>query len=125
MSSKNTTPSPVKWLDDVADHDYHAAENYLTLKMTRTHAEKIVASLRDAKLTTRRPNDILRAAGLPALPMNDPGVHRDLLKLLNGEKLSPVLVIGEGRVCDVGDGYHRVSLCYWLDPFMEMPLKIG
>lgn len=126
MSSKEAVPSPVRWMDDVEDHDYDAAKMYLSLKYGERHADKLVGALRETKLTTRRPNDILRAAGLPALPMADPGVHRDLLKLLNGKALSPVLVAYDGTGnADIADGYHRVSLCYNIDPFMSMPLRVA
>ena len=40
---------------------------------------------------------------------------------LAGQKLSPVLV-AEG---DIADGYHRVSLAYCLDPYADVPLKLG
>lgn len=118
--------SPVKWLDDVAEHDFHAAEEYLSLRVSGSALRQILLSLSEARVTTRRPNDILRAAGLPALPLSDPGVHRDLMKLLTGEKLSPVLVVANyNGTCEIADGYHRVSLCYNIDPFMDMPLRIG
>ena len=84
-----------------------------------------VARMKKAKLTSRRANDILRATGLPALPLTDPGVKRDLLKLLNGEKLSPVLVFDRQPGADIADGYHRVSLAYNIDPFMSVPLRLG
>jgi hypothetical protein len=41
----------------------------------------------------RRANDILRAAGLTAAPLDDPGVMKDLIKVIEGTHLSPVLVI--------------------------------
>ena len=53
--------------------------------------------------------------------MADPGVLRDLQKVLAGQRLSPVLV-AEG---DIADGYHRVSLAYALDPYADVPLKLG
>lgn len=111
----------IKWQDDVADHDYKAAGNYLTLKMPSLDAVKRVTELREAPLGTRRANDILRACHLAPLPLTDPGVLRDLKKVLSGEKLSPVLVACD----DIADGYHRVSLAYALDPFADVPLKIG
>ena len=58
----------VRWRDDVAEHDYSAAQAYLSLKLTPTSTEEAVARLRKGKLTTRRANDILRAAGLTACP---------------------------------------------------------
>jgi hypothetical protein len=63
--------------------------------------------------------------GCPALSLTDPGVRRDLLKLLGGEKLSPVLVVAQKAGTDIADGYHRVSLAYNIDPFMMVPLRLG
>jgi len=117
--------SPIKWLKDVADHDYDAAYNYLSLKFDEKRASDIVERMKEAKMTTRRANDILRATGLSPLPLTDPGVQRDLLKLLNGDKLSPVLVCDQKPGADVADGYHRVSLAYNIDPFMTVPLRVG
>jgi hypothetical protein len=117
--------SPIAWLKDVAEHDYEAAYNYLSLKFDDKRAGEIVARMKKAKLTSRRANDILRATGLTPLPLTDPGVQRDLLKLLNGEKLSPVLVCDQKPHADIADGYHRVSLAYSIDPFMGVPLRMG
>jgi hypothetical protein len=119
------TKSPMSWLSDVADHDYDAAFNYLSLKFDKKHATEIVDRMKKAKLTSRRANDILRATDLPALPLTDPGVKKDLLKLLGGEKLSPVLVYDQQPGADIGDGYHRVSLAYNIDPFLMVPLRLG
>jgi hypothetical protein len=125
MSKSPMTKSPIKWLDDVAEHDYEAARNYLSLKFDDKRASDIVSRLKKATVTARRANDILRATHLPALPLTDPGVQRDLLKLLNGEKLSPVLVCDQNSEADIADGYHRVSLAYSIDPFMAVPLRLG
>jgi hypothetical protein len=121
--SESLNKSPIAWLKDVADHDYAAAYDYLSLKFDKKRAGEAVDRMKKAKLTSRRANDILRATGLNPLPLTDPGVQRDLLKLLNGEKLSPVLVCDLGA--DIADGYHRVSLAYDIDPFMSVPLRLG
>jgi hypothetical protein len=115
----------IKWREMVAEHDYAAAAAYLSLKFEADAVEKAVGRLRDAKLTTRRANDILRAAGLTAAPLDDPGVMKDLIKAIEGEELSPVLVLSGKRGSDIADGFHRVSLVYRLDPYAVVPLKIG
>ena len=115
----------IKWLDDVASHDYDAAEAYLSLKLDSEAVSKVVKRLRKASLTRRRANDILRAAGLTAAPLDDPGVMKDLIKVLEGERLSPVLVVSGKTSADVADGYHRVSLVYRIDPYGEVPLKLA
>jgi hypothetical protein len=115
----------IKWLDDVADHDYDAAEAYLSLKFDKEAVHKRVKHLRNASLTKRRANDILRAAGLTAAPLDDPGVMKDLIKVIEGRHLSPVLVVSAETGADIADGYHRVSLVYRIDPYGEVPLKLA
>src|SRR5271168_1105241 len=99
----------IRWADDVADHDYAAAEAYLSLKLGKDAVAEAVERLRKSKLTTRRANDILRAAGLTAAALDDPGVMKDLIKVIEGERLSPVLVLAGDGGADIADGYHRVS----------------
>jgi hypothetical protein len=115
----------LQWLDDVAAHDFDAALAYLSLKLDEKQAAAAVGSLRKAEVTRRRANDILRACSLVPLPLDDPGVRRDLLNAVSGKRLSPVLVVSSGDGGDIADGYHRVSLAYHLDPFGDVPLRIG
>lgn len=115
----------VRWRDEVAEHDYAAAEAYLSLKLGDAPAQKAIARLRKAKLTSRRANDIIRAAGLDPAPLDDPGVVKDLLKVIEGKQLSPVLVVGGPGGTDIADGFHRVSLIYRIDPYAEVPLKLA
>jgi hypothetical protein len=115
----------IKWATEVADHDYAAAQAYLSLKLSEEAVAKAVQRLKKASLTTRRANDILRAAGLTAAPLDDPGVMKDLVKAIEGDQLSPVLVLSVKKGSDIADGFHRVSLVYRLDPFAEIPLKLA
>ena len=117
--------SHIRWSKEVADHDYAAAEAYLSLKVDASAAGKVVARLRTAEITTRRANDILRAARLDPAPLEDPGVVKDLTKVIEGKRLSPVLVVSGEAGADIADGYHRVSLVYRIDPFGEVPLKLA
>lgn len=130
MAKNHPTPSPtqvpIKWAKDVAEHDYAAAGAYLSLKLPAAVAAKAVDRLRNAKLTKRRANDILRAAGLSPAPLDDPGVVKDLIKVIEGKKLSPVLVVGGGPTgTDIADGFHRVSLVYRVDPYGDVPLRLA
>ena len=113
--------SYLQWKKDVDQHDYAAATSYLSIRFGESKAEKVAAELRKLPVITRRANDILRATGRVPLPLSDPGVLKDLKKVLSGEKLSPILV----AEADVADGYHRLSLAYALDPYAEVPLKMG
>jgi hypothetical protein len=115
----------IKWATDVADHDYAAAEAYLSLKLGEDAVAKAVRNLRKAPLCTRRANDILRAAGLTAAPLDDPGVMKDLIKTIEGKRLSPVLVLSGKKGADIADGFHRVSLVYRLGPYTDVPMKLA
>jgi len=115
----------VHWQKDVAEHDYAAAENYLSIRNDDATVAHTVKKLREASLVTRRANDILRAAGLEAATLDDPGVMRDLVKAVEGKPLSPVLVVNDKDRADIADGYHRVSLIYRLDPYGDVPLKLA
>jgi hypothetical protein len=120
-----TTPGEavqyLRWRNDVANHDYAAAFSYLSIRFGESRAQEVSKKLRKLPVIHRRANDILRATRRDPLPLSDPGVLRDLQKVLAGEKLSPVLVAEE----DIADGYHRVSLAYALDPYADVPVKLG
>ena len=109
------------WKKDVDEHDYTAASSYLSIRYGESKAEKVAAELRKLPVISRRANDILRATGRTPLPLSDPGVLKDLKKVLSGEKLSPILV----AEADIADGYHRISLAYALDPYAVVPLKLA
>jgi hypothetical protein len=109
------------WKKEVASHDYAAASSYLSIRFGEARAERVAARLRELPVITRRANDILRATGRDPLPLSDPGVLKDLKKVLSGQKLSPILVAES----DIADGYHRLSLAYALDPYAAVPLKLG
>jgi hypothetical protein len=111
----------LRWKKDVDAHDYAAASSYLSIRFGESRAEEVAAELRKLPVITRRANDILRATGRAPLPLSDPGVLKDLKKVLAGEKLSPILV----AEADIADGHHRLSLAYALSPYADVPLKLG
>jgi len=121
---KDPAPS-IRWKKDVAAHDFDAAEAFLSIRLSPEEARRLVQRLKDAPLTERRANDILRACEREPLTLNDPGVLQHLVKALSGEKLSPILVVSFEDRADIADGYHRVSLTYALDPFGVVPLRIA
>jgi hypothetical protein len=121
MTTAGEAVQYLRWRKDVAAHDYAAASSYLSIRYGESRAKQVSEKLRKVPVIQRRANDILRATQRLPLPLSDPGVLRDLQKVLAGEKLSPVLV-AEG---DIADGYHRVSLAYALDPYANVPLKLA
>jgi hypothetical protein len=108
---------PEHWLDAPEDHDYPAAADYLSLTFTEAEASAIVERLRTAEPTWRKAKDLLRASRLDLLGKDDPEVIKDLKRVGQGEKLSPVLLVrtGGGAVLVVADGYHRICASYHLD----------
>jgi hypothetical protein len=120
MTTAGEAVQYVRWKKDVADHDYAAASSYLSIRFGESRAREVSANLLKLPVVRRRANDILRATRRDPLPLSDPGVVREMQKVLSGEKLSPVLV-AEG---DIADGYHRVSLAYALDPYADVPVKL-
>ena len=50
---------------------------------------------------------------------------KDLIKVIEGKHLSPVLVVSGSSGADVADGFHRVSLVYRIDPYGVVPLKLA
>lgn len=124
-------PTPliaVRWRSQPAKHDYPAAANYLGLIADDKGVQALVADLQKQPVTHARANDILRAARLPLLPLEDPSVRRDLGKLTAGESWAPVLMIrGDIRhdfPLTIADGYHRVCASYHLSEDTPVPCQI-
>lgn len=116
------------WLKEVAEHDYPAAANYLGLIGAKRTVTDIVDRLRKAPIEMHRANDVLRAAKLELLPLDDPSVKRDLSKVLTGSRWSPVLVVRGNVLVDapltIADGYHRVCASFHLSEDTYIPCKI-
>ncbi|HTU30468.1 MAG TPA: hypothetical protein VMF07_13880 [Solirubrobacteraceae bacterium] len=117
--------APIRWREDVAEHDYGAAQSYLSLRYDDGRASTVVGRLREAELTTRRVNDVLRATRLDPAPLDDPGVLKDLIKVIEGKALSPVLLVRGVDRTEVADGFHRLSLLYRIDPYGQVPLRLA
>ena len=73
MSVKAVTPA-LTWLDAPAEHDYPAAASFLNLTARAGQIDVITALLSQAPTVHQAAKDILRAAELPLLPLNDPEV---------------------------------------------------
>ncbi len=118
-------PQSVNWLSGPENHDYQAAEDYLSLVMSVKKAaeyRQMLYESRDA-VTHRKAKDILRASQLSLLDQTNKYVASDLAKAASGAALSPILLIrgNSGRPLLVADGYHRVCASYWIDEDTDIP----
>ncbi len=118
----------VRWKDEPDEHDYPAAASYLALIGDPPTVTMLVDALRSAPVERHKAKDILRAAGLAHLPIDNVHVARDVDKVKSGRALSPVLLvrgdIGRGLSLQIADGYHRVCASYHLDEDTDIPCRI-
>jgi hypothetical protein len=118
----------VSWKEEPDEHDYPAAENYLSLIARPEVVNRLVADLRGAGIVHQKAKDILRASGLSLLGVDNPHVVTDLKKIRKGKALSPVLLvrgdIASGRHMQIADGYHRVCASYHADENTDIPCRL-
>ena len=116
------------WKTDPDDHDYPAAESFLSLLATAAEAKRLADLLKDAPIEFHPAKDVLRGAALPLLPLDDASVVRDLAKVIEGHRLSPVLLVrGDvhlGVRAIIADGYHRVCASYHLSENEQIPCRL-
>src|SRR5258708_3736421 len=117
------------WKDEPDEHDYPAAEDYLSLLVPPKTARELRDRLRAAPLERRKAKDLLRASALPVLGPDNPHVAGDLGKVKGGRALSPVLLVrgelGAGIPLTVADGYHRICASHHLDEDADIPCRIA
>jgi hypothetical protein len=117
----------INWLDEPEEHDYPAAFSYLSLIYNEYVSEKHVKKIRESKVVYFKAKDIFRASGLSLLGISNYHVEKNIHKIKEGKKLSPLLLLRDpdnGRVI-VADGYHRLCAVYTIDEDIEIPCKIG
>ena len=114
------------WLKDVEEHDYEAALSFLRIRVGKKRARALVERLRAADLVRMRANDVLRACGLAALDIGDPGTHENMVRTILGGAMSPVLVVSlADGTSTIADGYHRVSWAYRISPWAMVPGRLA
>jgi disulfide oxidoreductase YuzD len=116
----------IRWLPDVAEANYAAAESYLQLLFPPGRVAELVRHLREAPLARFKAKDIFRASGLSLLGVSNSHVERDWDKIRDGDSLSPILLVrdeAKGRVV-VADGYHRMCAVYRMDEDADIPCRI-
>jgi hypothetical protein len=119
----------VAWKNEPDEHDYPAAEAYLTLIAAPAVVDDIVGHLREAPIIHQKAKDILRASRLSLLDVDNPHVATDLKKIRKGRELSPVLLVRGDLVADrplqIADGYHRVCASYHVDENTDIPCRLA
>jgi hypothetical protein len=116
------------WQSEPDEHDYPAAQDYLSLVLPAKVVTKVVEELKVAPLIHRAAKDLLRASRLPALPNTNFHVAADLAKVKKGQHLSPVLLVAgdasKGALLTIADGYHRICASYHLNEDAAIPCKL-
>jgi hypothetical protein len=116
----------IRWLDEVEEHDYPAAESYLLLIYGPARVKRLIAGLRAAKITEFKAKDIFRASQLSLLGISNVHVERDRWKIRDGEELSPLLLVRDennGKMT-IADGYHRLCAIYSFSEDVSIRCKI-
>ncbi len=118
----------VRWLEKPEAHDFPAAADYLALLADAHTVSELTEKLRAGTITHKKAKDILRAAQLRLLPVDNPHVAADLSKIKEGQPLSPILLVrGDfttGVPLQIADGYHRVCASYHTDENTDIPVII-
>jgi len=118
----------VKWLEKPDAHDFPAAANYLAMLAETQTVKKLTKRLKAGTVTYKQAKDILRAAQLSLLPVDNPHVAADLAKIEKGTSLSPILLVrGDlitGAPLQIADGYHRVCASYHTDENTDIPVVL-
>ena len=124
----SATTQKERWKESPDDHDYPAAEDYLSLLTSPATAKTLVGRLRTAPLGHRKAKDLLRASRLPLLTRDNFHVAKDLKRVAQGRLLSPVLcvrgIVRADVPLTVADGYHRICASYHLDEDADIPCRI-
>jgi len=116
----------IKWLETPEEHNYPAAESYLSLIYDSQTAASLTQQLKQAPVSKFKAKDIFRASGLSLLGVSNSHVEKDRKKILAGHALSPLLLVrgkSNGKVV-IADGYHRVCSVYGFDEDTVIPCKI-
>jgi disulfide oxidoreductase YuzD len=117
----------IKWRSKPEKHDYPAAARYISLTLGREAAEKAVMELESAEISEFPAKDIFRASMLSLLGVSNSHVERDRTKIIQEEKLSPLLLFRNKRngKLIIADGYHRLCAVYTFDENAMIPCKIA
>jgi hypothetical protein len=116
--------SKIKWLEQPEQHDYPAAESYLSLFLERDKVETLIHNLKHAKIVSFKAKDIFRASGLSLLGVSNSHVKKNIKKIKKGIALSPIILVRNKDRVIVADGYHRLCAVYQFNEDIDIPCKI-
>ena len=109
----------VLWETEPEDHDYPAAQSYLSLLTDSDEISRMVIELRNSPIEIIKAKDVIRASGLALLDRSNFHVKRDLKKIMEKRALVPILLVrgdgGKHLPLTIADGYHRACAVYWND----------
>ena len=116
----------IHWLSEPEEHDYPAALSYLSLIYDEATAANYVKELRRAPMVAFKAKDIFRASCLSLLGVSNSHVEHDREQILDGDRLSPLLLVRDNRHSKIviADGYHRMCAVYTFDEDAVIPCKI-
>lgn len=116
----------IKWFSEPEEHNYPAAESYLSLFYDENTAANYVHKLRYLPVTEFKAKDIFRASGLSLLGISNSRIEKDREKIELGKELSPLLLVRdiENKKVIIADGYHRMCAVYSFDEDALIPCKI-
>ena len=115
------------WLDDVEEHDYPAAESYLSLIYECQAVLGLISKFKHTnEIVEFKAKDVFRASGLALAGVSNAHVVKDLVKIKAGKPLSPLLLVRDpthGKVV-IADGFHRMCALYALSEDAIIRCKI-
>ena len=116
----------IKWLADVEEHDYPAAESYLCILYNEDKVADIITCFRNAAIVQFKAKDVFRATQLSLLGVSNLHVEKDRKKIQKEISLSPLLLLRDEANCKVviADGYHRLCAIYGFDEDAWIRCKI-
>jgi disulfide oxidoreductase YuzD len=116
----------IKWFNKPEDHDYPAAQSYLSLIFDEETCNKYITALKKAEMAQFKSKDIFRASGLSLLGISNQHVKKDIKKIEDSITLSPLLLVRDSTNSKliIADGYHRLCAVYSFDEDALIPCKI-
>jgi disulfide oxidoreductase YuzD len=116
----------IKWFKEPEEHNFPAAKSYLSLLYNEDIVNEKIDDLKTSNEVKFKAKDIFRASGLSLLGVSNSHVEKDIKKIKNGDKLSPILLVRDEMTPKViiADGYHRLCAAYTFDEDMWIPCRM-